>query len=830
MLGRPYAWRIALFVATCVSFYLTTFKLHLSSDLTDLFPNRGDAGMLTRFLRGFGGGDLAVVLVRGDDPVKVDAASAALAEGLRGKPSVVRVLDAAPPPKGFEPTLAWAYAGPTARDALANALTPEGMRARLDGTREMLLAPGSSEATEWLARDPLRLTTIPWEHRTELAAGVNVGTGEGGAFVGDAGRARLVIAEPRGSAFHGEDAEAFVRDAEAAMDAARARVPTVSMDLTGGHAIAHATASMLRRDMIVSSVLSTVLASLVFLATFRRMRALVAVLPPLGLGTLWTTGIATAFPAGLSAIATAFAAVVVGVGVDTGVHVYAALLEGRRRGLSPAEAARFSRRETWRPTLLAALAAGFAFSALAVSELAAVRQLGILCGAGEVLTAIGILLVTPEIGAVLERGAPPPPPDHGWTRFVDGLTKTRRRALTALAVVASPLVLLGIFGWPSPGDTLVAIRPRALTPLVTQSEIYRIFGSKEGQWLVVSADADAGRAAKRADAVAEQLDTLTRDGTIEGFDALTHFAPSRATQEARLAIRDRLDLPGKRAALEEALADRGFDPEACAPALESFGHPSHETYDADTAGPLAWLVSRHRATDEGETLMVSYVRPSGDPAKDARALEAIREADPGAVVTGYHHLESALRRALTHDLPMVAGLALLLVIVTLRAALRRGYDVLLTLATILVEVCGVALLMRVFDVRLHVYDALVLPVLLGITMDESMFLLHAARRARTERGGGLSRDEAIAYALRTEGPLVASTALTTAAGFAALLACRFEGLFDLGAVGAMGSALGLVAALVVIPAGLRAWKGAEGTDGAEAAGPASSPESRGARR
>jgi predicted exporter len=799
--GRAYGWRLLLLLVTCLSLYLTTCKLHLSSDLTDLFPNRGDAGMLTRFLRGFGGGDLAVVLLRGDDPAQVERAATEVAAALREKPSVVRVLDAAPPPKGFDPTLAWAYAGPAARERLAQALTPQGMRARLDGTREMLLAPGASEAEEWLTRDPLRLTTLPWEHRTEIAAGVNVGTGSGGAFVGDAGRARLVIAEPRGSAFQGDVAETFVREADAAMAAARSRVPGVTLELTGGHAIAYATASMLRRDMIVSSVLSTVLASLMFLVTFRRMRALLAVLPPLGLGTLWTTGLATLFPAGLSAIATAFAAVVIGVGVDTGVHVYAALLDGRRQGLSPAEAARYARRETWRPTLLAALAAGFAFCALVMSELRAVRQLGILCGAGEVLTAVGILLVTPEIGAFLERGPTPPPPVHAWTRAVDALTRTRGRALAAVAVALAPIALLFVFGWPSPSDTLVAIRPRALAPLQIQREIYRIFGSKEGQWLVVSADRDGEHAAVRADHVAEALDRATSRGDLEGFDALTNFLPSKATQDERLAERDRLDLPAKRAELAEALTERGFDPAACQPALDAFARPSHETRAIDPDGPLAWLVSRHRALDQGDTLMVSYVRPTGDPAKDARVLQAIHDADPEAVVTGYHHLETALRRALTHDLPIVALIALGLVVVTLRAALRRGFDVMLTLATILVEVGGVALLMRVLQVRLHVYDALVLPVLLGITMDESMFLLHAARRAAAQ---GLSKSDAIVRALHTEGPLVASTALTTAVGFGALLACRFEGLFDLGAVGALGSVLGLIAALIVIPAGLRA--------------------------
>jgi hypothetical protein len=54
-----------------------------------------------------------------------------------------------------------------------------------------------------------------------------------------------------------------------------------------------------------------------------------------------------------------------------------------------------------------------------------------------------------------------------------------------------------------------------------------------------------------------------------------------------------------------------------------------------------------------------------------------------------------------------------------------------------------------------------------------------------------------------QAPLSTATALTTAAGFGALMACRFEGLFDLGAVGAIGSVAGLVASLVVVPAGLR---------------------------
>ena len=111
---------------------------------------------------------------------------------------------------------------------------------------------------------------------------------------------------------------------------------------------------------------------------------------------------------------------------------------------------------------------------------------------------------------------------------------------------------------------------------------------------------------------------------------------------------------------------------------------------------------------------------------------------------------------------------------------------------VVAEIAAVLLLIRALRIPLHAYDALVLPVLLGITVDEAMFLLHHARGAR-----------AIEDTLKEEGPPIAATALTTAAGFAALGACDFDGLRDLGWVGALGSVTGLAVALIVVPAGLR---------------------------
>jgi predicted exporter len=328
--------------------------------------------------------------------------------------------------------------------------------------------------------------------------------------------------------------------------------------------------------------------------------------------------------------------------------------------------------------------------------------------------------------------------------------------------------------------------------------VYRLFGGRPGQWIVLGADRSREGAAAKADAVAEALEPLARDGTIDGYDALATFAPSPATQRARLAVRDALDLPALRPRLEAALVSAGFDLEAFGPALAAFTAPAHDvaTIPEAEATSLGWIVGRHLREDAGETLAVTYVRPSGDAVKDERALAIVRAADPSAVVTGYGALDADLRKSLARDLPKIAVLALVLVAAGLRAALGRVRDVAFALGALAAEIVLLGVAMRVMGIHWHVYDALVVPVLLGITIDEAMFLLYASRDASSAR-------RPVERALLLQGPLVASTALTTAAGFGALLVCRFEGLRDLGAVGAIGSIAGLFAALVVVPAGLR---------------------------
>ena len=790
---------VLLALVTALSMWAVTQRFRLDPNIAGLLPERGESAALRQYLRAYGGSDLGMVLVA--DPTKVGLARGAppppqelervareVAEALQALPAV-RVAAAGIDAEGqLDPMLVWRHADATARGRLADALALDAMRARLRTSRSMLLAPGSGLAAV-IAQDPLRLQQLLAESQV---VGSGFRTQADGSFASDDGRARLVLVFPAGQALRGDDAKAFVAEVTPVLDRFRAEHPSVYLGLTGGHAIGAATERMLRRDLIWSSNLSMLLASLAFLLTFRRLRAIVAVFPPLVLGSLWTAGVASLWPGGLSAIAVSFMSVVIGVGVDTGVHVYAALLEARQEGLSPTDAARRARARTQKPVLVAATTAGAAFAALALSEIAALRQLGLLCASGEILTALGIVLVTPVIGARLERKPPPEERRARWTELVARLTATRGRAIACLVLTALPMLGLVLGHGPRVADAIVAMRPRGLEPLTVQQRVYDAFGGRTGQWVILVTDEDPQRARARADQITEAL--VAEAEHLESLDALTALAPARSTQEARFAARDALDMTAAADRLERALSLEGFAPARFEAVLASMRHPPRRFVtleDIRQREDNEILLQRYLGRDGPLHTVVVYALPK--PGHEAPLEAAVAAADPKAAITGYGRLESALRSTLLVDLPKVGLVAAAMVVLALAFALRRPRDVGLALAVVAGELGIVLWLVGALDVPLHAYDALVLPVLLGITVDEAMFLLFRARQSGDD----------VHETLRREGPPVATTALTTAAGFAGLLICDFDGLRHLGAVGAIGSVMGLVVAVVVVPAGMR---------------------------
>ena len=256
------------------------------------------------------------------------------------------------------------------------------------------------------------------------------------------------------------------------------------------------------------------------------------------------------------------------------------------------------------------------------------RQLGVLCAAGEVLTAVAILLLVPEIGALLERGR---------RRASSACRSSPRSRGRAPARARWPLGARRCGDCdgararaPTLDHGVVALDAKVLPAAGVYDEIYATFGGTRGQLLVVSADRDEARARARADAVAEAAEKLAAAAPSR---ASTRSARSRLRSprsEARLQMRDASISPENAQLLTKRCSPRRASrPTPFEPALEAFAHPGEGVSDVRRGGRAgaAWVKRRHLGKDERGTLAVTFVRLAKGPSEGGGGAR-VRSAPP----------------------------------------------------------------------------------------------------------------------------------------------------------------------------------------------------------
>lgn len=733
--SRGWAWLVA--ALTVLAVLVTARWVRPTGELIALLPDEGDARAFLAAERLFGAREPGLLLLEGDDPEEVRRAAATAKVAA---PTAVTGLDG---DVSAPPTSWMLLADGRGTEALAHVLSPDGMRERLRDTRAMLLAPGGGAMAASLRRDPLRIAEL-----------VAASRGGGRALASADGTARLVAIPSTARVFDAEAAATARRDLTAAADAVRAAHPSVTTRVAGPHVVAAETEARIRRDVATSSALSLALSALVFLLVSRNPRLLASVVPPVLAGTAMAAALAPLTGGAVSGVAAAFVSVVVGVGMDTGVHAHLAVVDATRAG-SPEPVAR-ALAVVSRPALTAAVAAGLAFACLCASTVPALRQLGALAAAGEVLTALAVLAWTPWIAAWIERGRADEPP-----RARAPSPGVARAALAALTVVIAVGAARG--GGPRTDGPVLALRTSTLEVSRTYARLAERLGfpTVPPEVIVLRATSEH----ELADRVERLADTLAR----AGLHAEAPLAP--AVLARRHAALSRLSLPARADALGDALRDTGFDPAKFHDALADLRSPSTAPPPLPRAGPPELV--------EDAGAWVAAVRVDA-PTPALRQL--VLSVEPSAGFGGVAAIERTLKDALRRELSRLLPLSGLVVLASLAVALRRARVVAIAIAA--AGVAGVLtwVTLGALGVPLHVFDALVLPVLFGLTLDETLFLHDARARGEIAR----------------ELPRVATTSLTTAAGFGALLVCEFPGLRDVGWTGLIGSVAGLVGSVLVV--------------------------------
>jgi len=560
-----------------------------------------------------------------------------------------------------------------------------------------------------------------------------------------------------------EETEPFreaVADMRAAIDEARARFPSVEMGLTGKPVLQHDEMSTATSDMTRASIGSLVVIVGLFAVFFRGLRRPLLATVAFLVAAAWTYGAASLLVGRLTLLSMVFMLVLVGAGLDYGVHVVSRYGEFRR-SRPRLEAVRDALASVGPGMLTGAAASSAVFLMALFGSFGGLRELGVVAAAGLLLCAVAMVTVLPALLVLFGDGAREPEPEHRVP------TAPAPPGLARIAVALVPVVVLLLPAALGPRFdlNLLNLQSEGLESVRWEERLLR--DSAAASWYAVSV-ADSLDDASALEARAKGEGVILR--TESALSLVKPDTDDRRRLRARIAA---ADLPAATAGSSTAAG-------AARAIIEGARAPLREALPAAV---------RDRMVSPGGKFLVAYFPASDawDPHHLGRFVARVRAVDPAATgvpFTQHHSTDDMVKTFLIVTLLSVAAIALIAWIDLGRIGLAA-----LAVGTVLAGVGMTLGAMPLLGIEVNLANFFAVPMLIGLGVDSAIHIIHRARQDPARLG----------HTVRA----VAFTALTTAIGFGALVLADHRGMRSLGAVMLAGSLCCMYAACAVLPLILR---------------------------
>jgi predicted RND superfamily exporter protein len=808
-----FAGVVALVAASAL---VIAFGARFTSDVLDLLPQHfNSVRAFKTFDREFSQAhELTFALLDETRAVDLDAFAEHFGETLRKEPWVTRVMDRSPmeSPGGIGEVRAIALPmllnlDDTAFDRAIRAAEPGQIAARLKKLRAELAA-GSPKAEFELDFDPLGLVTPALQ---PLAGSFSIEQTR--PLASADGTLRIVLAKTsqRDLGAHAcqatmDQAQDFQRRVLAAWSG-----PAPQILVTGRTPYVGELSRTMRGDVLSTILGSIGLVAVVFFAGFRRITPLLAIMVVLLLCCIVAVALGALVYRELNMITIGLCAILIGLGVDFGMMLYAIYERERTGGLDHERAVAAAIREHGSGILFGALTTAVAFLCFLRSDSTGFAQFGVLIAIGILLAGFFMMTVFfAFLGSRFRRH------DTDWLRvagqrFTDFVYRHPRAFFLA---GTSVLTALTAFAGSPFGVLHFDANPRSLEPPHSRAgHALRTIQAKmpvAAEPLIVLVEArDAEEFHARWARLQTAFTDLIARGRIKASASPAGFAVSPRRIESNAAKLRALDLPSARTALTESLSREGLSPDsfqsafALLDALQSVAAGDRALLDWRKALPenSGWWFVLDRFFSKDPNLGAAYITPTHTLANFAEKeqLRADLEA-PGVPlhISGWSYTLQDLVPWAKGKLTELSVIMIFFNALLLLVLYRRVFPLFILLVSLALSIGAVVASLKVFGIPLNMFNALAFPLILGVGVDYGIYVVIAMRHEGDPRRN-----------LATIVKPVLLSGLTTVCGFGSLVFAANPALRGLGAVCALGVGWCLVATLgFMVPAFV--WRGEEG--------------------
>ncbi len=791
-------------------------RFRVETDLAALLPEGAPAAEDYRlFLRTFGGFEKVFVIVRSpqkdlEDPAPLTAAAEQLAQILSQSPEIAEARSGltAEDERFFLTYVALRMPllvqGAGWREDLARRLEPAAIRDHVAEMRQALRGPAGSVAATFFTADPLGLS----EGLLDAAATALPMDPLTGSFVSPRGDAALVILTPARAEIDPAGGKALLAELDRAYGEVR-RSSSIPLDFkaVGGPIYAAQDEALLRGDLSRTATASALGVAVLLLLGFGGAFIPLTILESVLAGLVWTVAITALWQGRLTVVGVGFAAALMGMGVEYGIHGGARFRQLRLAGQDAAAALAGTFRDPGPGIVSSALTTAAGLGALCLAHFRPLRELGQVLTVGVLVilvTTVGIgaavLVAFPGRSAVSRTSGGP----RLWQRFgqpaLEGVTGFA--ASRPWTVLGTALLLTAVSAWGASrlsfSTDLRSLRPADHPSTEAERVLVGTFGVGLDTFTVVAPGRTLGEALDKAAAARPVLEAhFARQGTRVEITSPADWLIQGRRLERRLAgLRG---LPFERAAddFERELRAAGFRVEPFGPALaalralgrgEDPGAPPREEWPR-------WMSELVHEGPEGFSAAVHVRAPlgeQGDVAALARQLDRVSPDTRDMALASIPRVGAELRELALGDLGRSAGVALALVaLVVLVSMSWRIGDSLLSGLPLALGCLWTFGLWGVFGGRVDLLAISTLPVLFGTGIDLGVHAVH---------GGRMRPGEGIRGTIEVSGLAMILVAMTTGVGFGSLGSSRVPGIQNAGTLVALGVTACLVATFLVLPA------------------------------
>jgi len=625
--------------------------------------------------------------------------------------------------------------------------------------------------------------------------------------------------------------------------------PDIEVGLTGEDVISTDEMVTTQKDVELASKIALSGVALLFIIAFKGIvKPLLAVFSLL-VALSWSLGFTSITVGHLNILSVVFTTILIGLGIDFGIHILERYKEERQSGNDILSALQKTLQGTGQGNFSGAITTAMAFGAMVLTDFIGIVELGWIAGWGILFCMIAMTLLLPALVTFEEKWRNPHYPksaEKPVTAKISGLDKFFNHykliivVCTVLVLVASLSLRKNFFDY-----NLLNLQAKGTEAVKYEMRILE----------------NAGRSAWSAAFLADSLEEVREKEaklktlpTVENVESIAAMVPENQKENAeyvkenlapmlseiyveeedesfslkqlnKTLKRIRFKLQGRegkedKVAQAAKLVDKffigieGLQSDLAAARLEKFSSELFVDYRGlmgelkQNAEPQFVEISgipkslRERyISDKGKYLITVF--PSvdiWDLEKREQYLKDLRTVDPNVTGSAVHMFNST--RLMTEGYINGGIYAMTAIIIYVFVVFRNPLTVCFILLPVFVGSVWTLGIMDVFNLKLNMANMVILPLILGIGVVNGIHITHRYREEEDKTKVVLGKSTGLAVVL---------SSLTTMIGFGSMMVADHYGVFSLGLVLSLGVLCCLVASITFLPALLklsaaRGWK------------------------